>query len=248
MVIQSPTRVNPLRLTRLSAKSATSHRLTSPPVGVRSAYLGFFDPHMDPNNDTEPTEDTKDFFGRLLNAIEGFFKIGQGRTEADIIVPYQNELMAKLGTITDQFRIGTNPSLYDLQRMLVQVKQYGAYWIKYVSDPRFFDGRASAQSCDTVMPYINGTCGYGVKQWNAAGLLYPTQFNCLTWGDGQYGGPGTDGMIGALSRAIVDAGGTPPNPDLPPADVPIPPISSLGLSTPMLLGIGVVALFLFSRK
>ena len=136
--------------------------------------------------------------------------VGRGRQEADIIVPIQNQLINPRGTgQLDQITqlLVHRPSLQGLQALYDQVQRIGAAFLTFVSDPQFHDGRASAQAANTIMPYINGTCGYS---WPPP--MQPTQANCLTWGAGTPGGPGTDGMLGAIARAILAQGGTVPPP------------------------------------
>jgi len=198
----------------------------------------------------------KDFFEHVWGWLEDFFSfgIGQGRQEADLIVPVQNQLMDHLGAVTDAFRVSAVPSpdLEDIIQLANAVKQYAAYFKAFVADPRFTDGRASAQALDTVMPYINGTCGYQpfVLQATVAG-----QSCGVRWGDGQVGGPGYDGMLGTLKRAAESMGGTidtniPQASTLPPI-TPVytpPPYATSGFSTPMLVAIGALVIFMWSRK
>ena len=136
--------------------------------------------------------------------------IGRGRNEADIIVPIQNQLINPQGTgQLDQITqiLVRRPSVQGLQALYDEVQRIGGAFLQFVSDPAFKDGRASAQAADTIMPYINGTCGY---QWPPP--MSPTRSNCLTWGAGTPGGAGQDGMLGALARAILAQGGTVPPP------------------------------------
>lgn len=263
-------RVDPVTLAVRSGLYHQPSRRTTPPIG--KSTLGFIDPNTgqvsdpgdpnvfnDPNDPINATRESIDFFGRVAHAIESFFGIGSGRTEADVIVPIQNDLMVALGGITQRILIGRNPSLDELLQMFVQVKQYAAYFIKYVSDQRFFDGRASAQALDTVMPYIDGSCGYQPRTWNQDGLLFPTIPDCgFTWGDGTIAGPGTNGMLGALRRAIEERGGsvvarlplvssstTPTGTSLP---LIAPSTSFMGLSTPMLIAIGAIVILAWSKR
>lgn len=136
--------------------------------------------------------------------------VGRGRQEADIIVPIQNQLInpsgsGQLDQITQM--LVRRPTVQGLQAMYDQVQRIGAAFLTFISDPKFTDGRASAQAANTIMPYINGTCGYS---WPPP--MQPRQANCLTWGAGTPGGPGTDGMLGAIARAILAQGGTVPPP------------------------------------
>ena len=148
-------------------------------------------------------------------ALARLLKIGAGRKEADIIVndpqSGQNLLMQKLGVITDAFRTGTNPSMQELQQMWLAVWTMAQVFERFVLSPMFKDRRASGQALNTVMPYIDGTCGYAVPLGGAA---TPTQQNCLSWGDGTLGGVGTNGMLGALTRAIIARGGAIPTPGI----------------------------------
>ena len=133
--------------------------------------------------------------------------IGKGRREADIIVPLQNQITAQLGTITNQFRTGTNPSLGTLQQLYVQTWMLGVTFQEFVLQRAFTDRRASGQALNTLMPFIDGSSGYPVPLGAQA---FPGQQGTLRWGDGTLGGPGNDGILGALSRAIAAAGGTVP--------------------------------------
>ena len=190
----------------------------------------------------------------MVNSFESWFGIGAGRREADLIVPVQNDMMQRLGLITDQIRTGQNPDLATLQGLYRQTWMMGVSFAEFVLLKTFTDRRASGQALNTVMPYIDGTCGYAVPVGATAS---PSQSNCLSWGDGTVGGVGTNGMLGAIGRAISAQGGSVQ--DLPSvqsaanqgfrvASTPPPPTTTLGLSTPLAVAIGVAALFLFSRK
>lgn len=134
--------------------------------------------------------------------------IGRGRSEADIIVPIQNQLINPSGTgqldqITQMLVRG--PNIQGLQALYDQTQRIAQAFLDFIQDPSFQDGRASEQAANTIMPYINGTCGY---HWPPP--LKPTQENCLRWGDGTPGGAGSDGMLGAIARAILRQGGMVP--------------------------------------
>lgn len=184
-------------------------------------------------------------YAQTIDQFLSQFGIGAGRVEADIIVPVQNRLMYNLGLITDQIRIGQNPSLSTLQSLYATVRQQANNFIQFVLSAKFTDRRASGQALNTVMPYIDGTCGYAVPLGMTA---IPGRFNCLSWGDGTVGGVGTNGMLGAIGRAITGLGGT-----VSGGIVTNPPTgttgtTTMGISTPLLIGVGIVALFLFSKK
>lgn len=136
--------------------------------------------------------------------------IGRGRTEADIITPIQNQLVNPSGSgQLDQITqvLIQRPTIAGLQALYQQVQRIGQAFLEFISDPGFQDGRASQQAANTIFPYINGTCGY---HWPPP--MQPTQAGCLTWGAGTPGGPGQDGMLGAIARAILAQGGTVPPP------------------------------------
>ena len=138
-----------------------------------------------------------------------------------------------------------------------QVWSSGVAFQEFVLMRNFTDRRASGQALNTIMPYIDGSCGYAVPEGYTA---TPTQWNCLSWGDGTLGGVGTNGMLGAIGRAITNAGGTIPTlPDLhqsansgiKPTQVISNPTGTFGLpatiagiSTPLVLA-GVIGLFLY---
>lgn len=196
----------------------------------------------------------------MLGQFESWFHIGAGRREADIIVPVQNQMMAHLGTITNSFLTGTSPSVTDLQGYYRDVWATAVGFQEFVLMCNFTDRRASGQALNTVMPYIDGSCGYSVPVGPQA---TPSQQNCLTWGDGTLGGPGTTGMLGALARAITNAGGSVPtlpdvhqsaNMGIRPTQITPPvfgigglPATIMGVSTPLAL-FGIVALYLYSKK
>ena len=191
---------------------------------------------------------------QMVSRFESWFGIGAGRREADLIVPVQNDMMQRLGLVTDQILVGQNPDLATLQGLYRQVWMQGVAFTEFVLLKTFTDRRASGQALNTVMPYIDGTCGYAVPVGATAS---PSQSNCLSWGDGTIGGVGTNGMLGAIGRAIVENGGSVQ--DLPTvqlaanqgfrvAATPPPPTTILGFSTPLAMALGVGALYLFSRK
>jgi hypothetical protein len=194
-------------------------------------------------------------FTQLLNQFQSWFHIGSGRREADMIVPTQNNLMAALGGITNQIIIPDNPTLDVLEGLYRQVWMMGVAFMEFVLQRQFIDRRASGQALNTIMPYIDGSCGYPVPVGFTAN---PSQFNCLQWGDGTIGGVGSNGMLGAIGRAITAQGGTiqalpnlemSANSGIKLSTVPMPggiPGTIMGISTPLLaVGIGV---FLLSRK
>lgn len=203
---------------------------------------------------------------QFIAQFEQWFHIGAGRREADIIVPVQNDMMNALGPITDQIRTGRNPDAYTLAALYREVWARAVSFQEFVLMKNFIDRRASGQALNTVMPYIDGSCGYSEPVGPTA---TPGRFNCLSWGDGTIGGVGTNGMLGAIARAIQEIGGEIPSlPDLHqaanqgipitnPGSVPgggVPGVTPgagqslfMGVSTPLALMIGVAALFFWKR-
>ena len=198
---------------------------------------------------------------QAISQFEAWFHIGAGRREADIIVPVQNQLMLHLGTITNEILTGASPSVTDLQSFYRDVWASAVAFQEFVLMCNFTDRRASGQALNTVMPYIDGSCGYQIP---AGFTESPTQWNCLSWGDGTVGGIGRDGMLGAIARAIRNAGGTVPalpdlhqsaNQGIQPAQINSPifgvggllPPTIMGISTPLVL-VGAVAAFFLLRK
>ncbi len=152
---------------------------------------------------------------QLAENLQQQLHIGIGRNEADVIVhdrdSGQNLLMAKLGSVTDAFRTGTRPNVEQLREMWLAVYAMGDIFKRFVLSDQFRDRRASGQALNTVFPYIDGTCGYAVPLGASA---EPSSFDCIQWGDGTLGGPGTDGMLGALARIIRARGGAIPTPSI----------------------------------
>jgi hypothetical protein len=198
-------------------------------------------------------------FGNYLKQFESWFGIRAGAREADVIVPVQNNIVnSGLGPITNQILSGMNPSLDTLYQLYRQVWSYGVAFQEFVLMRQFTDRRASGQALNTVMPYIDGSCGYPVP---VAFTATPGQFNCLSWGDGTVGGVGQNGMLGAIGRAIMNLGGTVPalpdlhqaaNSGIKPASV-LPgyggglPATILGVSTPLAFGLGLLVLFAYKK-
>lgn len=197
-------------------------------------------------------------FKQYLNQFEAWFNIGAGRREADLIVPTQNNLMSYLGGITNQILVGQSPDLNTLLNLYRQVWMSGVAFMEFVLQRQFVDRRASGQALNTVMPYIDGSCGYAEPVGYTAN---PSRFNCLSWGDGTIGGVGTTGMLGAIGRAITNQGGTiqalpnlenSANQGIKLSTIPLPgpgglPTTIMGVSTPIALAVGIGALILYRK-
>lgn len=205
---------------------------------------------------------------QFIAKFESWFGIGAGRREADIIVPVQNDMISALGNVTNQIRTGQDPDVNMLASLYRQVWARGVSFQEFVLMRNFTDRRASGQALNTVMPYIDGSCGYSVPVGITA---TPGQFNCLSWGDGTVGGVGQNGMLGAIARAIQAKGGTIPSlPDLHqsanqgipvtnPGTVPgggVPgvtpgtgtlPMTIMGVSTPLAVMMGIAVLYFWKR-
>jgi hypothetical protein len=197
--------------------------------------------------------------GSAISEFNNWLGIGKGRTEADIIVPRQDDLVSHLGTVTDQILLGMNPSVSQLDGLYREVWQLAVGFMEFVDLPDFTDRRASGQALNTIMPYIDGTCGYPVPL--PLRIPYPSRVDCLIWGGGTVGGPGSNGMLGAIGRAIMAQGETVPN--LPsmidsandgirisgtPGPGPGPGPIAAGFSSPLAVGLGIAALFIFYQK
>lgn len=198
-------------------------------------------------------------FSTAIHAFESWLGIGAGRKEADLIIPVQNNIDSRLSQITSGILLGRNVSVAELQAYYRELWQLGVGFQEFVLQPVFTDRRASGQALNTIMPYIDGTCGYP----EPLGMTIPTgvQRDCLSWGNGTLGGPGNDGMMGAVERAILAKGGTVPT--FPTTslidaansgfDVSTLPVgggifSMGGGSSVALMALGVLALLVYSRK
>jgi len=243
-------------LNRFQQRSRTP--LLSPVSGLRG--LGFVPPDPSVGDSTGATDqqlddilynqDPNDAAAKIDSLLKSL-GIGSGRAEADVIVPVQNRLMTNLDAITAQILTGQHPSVSTLMGLYSTVVTLANNFVAFVLSQRFTDRRASGQALNTVMPYINGTCGYQVP---VGFTPYPTQYNCISWGDGTIGGVGSDGMLGAISRAIGLAGGLPPNPGGGGGVILNPTLpnpggtTTFGFSTPVAVGLGILAIYYFSKR
>jgi hypothetical protein len=124
--------------------------------------------------------------GGLALGLAILSKVGEGRREADAIVPVQNAIDQRLQEIN---RSIPNGSIPQLQAWWDELRQTAAEFRKFVADPRFTDGRASRQALDTLMPLIDGTDASG----------YP----CIT---NQWGNPCNGGTMGTIERQLISLG------------------------------------------
>jgi hypothetical protein len=169
-----------------------------------------------------------------LKQLEAWLGIGAGRREADMIVPFQNQLVNQsLGAITNQILVGKAPALETLTGLYRQVWMDGVAFCEFVLLKNFTDRRASGQALNTIMPYIDGTGGYVPDDGHGHALhgigfqATPGTFGSLSWGDGTIGGVGTDGMLGAIGRAITNMGGQIPS------LIPVNQAANMGIRVPV---------------
>jgi hypothetical protein len=156
----------------------------------------------------------------VTQMIEHLFKFGAGRKEADIITPQQNTVWDYTVKLSKIALASTNPLV--LVQAIKNIQALGYNWLTFLSDYRFKDGRASAQAANTIMPYLDGSCGY--TPHNLWGPMTPAVQTagdaspCMPAGCGGCANawPGNfgygAGLVGALRRMAVDNGG-----QIPPA-------------------------------
>jgi hypothetical protein len=171
--------------------------------------------------------------GTWFRALDNWLHIGGGRSEADLITksPYgniQDQVFQHIKSIGDQVT-GSTP-VPELQAFQRQLEQLRSAWLTFLSNTtHFHDGRAPAQAANSIMPFLDGTCGYHwppplVPDWNTAcGTDHPTPFGNAWVTDWGYG----SGLLGVIKRRIVDAGGQLAPPQLTQGFTGIP-----GLDTP----------------
>jgi hypothetical protein len=142
-------------------------------------------------------------------ALASIFQIGAGRHEADIITGPPNYVQnSVMNQITSISRTALNSSsIPQLQQFIQQLRNLRSAWLTFLGNTsHFHDGRASQQAANDTMPYLDGTCGYhwppplNPGQGAGCGGAWPTDFG--------YGA----GLLGALERRLIDAGGQLPPP------------------------------------
>lgn len=122
-----------------------------------------------------------------LASSELYGLVGSGRREADVISPVQDQLTAWIGLTRERIPGAT---VDELQALHADALQVAADYRAFVSDEAFTDGRASRQSLDAIMPYLDGT--------RADGTLVAVTI---------HGNPTDGGLVGELERAILERGG-----------------------------------------
>jgi len=90
---------------------------------------------------------------QVMQAIEQFFGVGQGRREANQIVPIQNEIhynvLAPIAeAVNASYASGLSQS--QLQQMLDALLGTKDYWLHFLHDTEWSDGRAAVQAEETL--------------------------------------------------------------------------------------------------
>lgn len=170
------------------------------------------------------------FLGNVWSIFDwGFSQFGKGRKEADIIVPVQDRLTKEFlnptsqltgvgwgGDFTPKYGGKPNPTLtkQDLYQIRDAAQNVISQWLGFLRSSEFTDGRASQQAANDLMPFLNGTAGYGLfAQGGGAPVSIHPNFS---WSPPIHGG-----IIAGLNRAIqmtpaTDLTSTIPGPDISP--------------------------------
>lgn len=123
----------------------------------------------------------------VFRRAEEMLGIGEGRREADVIVPVQNQIHDRLAQISAAVNSG---NIQQLQMWFAEVQQMGIYFLNFLRDPRFTDGRASEQAANDIMPLIDGSGDYAWPNLVPGGIARQ---------DG--------GLSGQITRRILALGG-----------------------------------------
>lgn len=143
-------------------------------------------------------------FSSALSSFDHWLHIGAGRSEADLITGPPNHIQDQvMNQIKSISYVGlSSNSVQQLQALIQELYQLRASWLTFISNTsHFHDGRASEQAANTVMPYLDGTCGYhwpppmNPGQREGCGGAWATDFG--------YGA----GLLGALEKGLADRGG-----------------------------------------
>jgi len=117
--------------------------------------LGFVPP--DPTTIALMFAQVKLTIGNAIAVIEDFLGIGQGRQEADLIVPTQNLVTAQvLAPISEAVQYLEDMNCSQLNEYLDVLNKSETEWLTFLHDPRWTDGRAASQAEATLAPYFGG--------------------------------------------------------------------------------------------
>lgn len=111
----------------------------------------------------------------MLDAFAGLFGVGEGRREADVIVPVQNDIAARLDAITGGSSLVNldRAATSTLQSYFSEVDQLKRFFLEFIHDPRFEDGRASAQAEADMLPIFDGILAAIRQRLQARGATVP---------------------------------------------------------------------------
>lgn len=180
--------------------------------------------------------------GAIGIATWALSQIGQGRSEADVIVPVQNAVGDRLAAIVaDQDRAGVTA----LQDYYLELDRISLEFQKFLSDPQFTDGRASEQAFNDIIPLIeNIQSGIEQRIYQKGGRIPLT--GQVTQGAGSIL-PRLQTPMQTTFPAIPQAGTIWPNAPLSP--IRSQPIETVAGFDPLsMLALAGVAFALFSRK
>ncbi len=179
--------------------------------------------------------------GAIAGATWLLGQIGEGRTEADIIVPVQNAVGERLAEIVaDQDRAGVTM----LQNYYLELTSMSIEFQNFIGDASFTDGRASAQAYDDIIPLIADIQAGIARRIQAKGASIPLA-STITQGAG-YILPRLETPAQTTFPVIPQSGTIWPNAPLPTIR-PQPIQQVAGFDPVSMLIIGGIA-FAFLRK
>jgi hypothetical protein len=112
----------------------------------------------------------------IYNAISQAF--GKGRREADLIVPFQNQLGDLLGLVDREMQYAT--SVDQLWAIGVELQSAADEFYKFIGHPTYSppweDGRAGRQAYATIEPQVTGRLVQLRNRITAAGGIPPAKF------------------------------------------------------------------------
>lgn len=192
--------------------------------------------------------------GTILNAfqsayskLEDFFDIGQGRKDADIIVPLQNEIGARLAEIVAARPYST---IFQLQNHLGELNALKFEFLQFIQDPRLTadgDTRATDQAYEDIIPLIDAIARDTANRIiQLGGTPQPPQ---LTLYSGSSYPPGRlEYPSQTTFPAIPQAGTIWPNTSLSTVRSNTQPVAQASLTSLLPVLIGGAALFFLGRR